>query len=579
MNVLGISCFYHDAAAALYCDGLLIAAAEEERFTRLKHDSEFPSNAARYCLAEAGLTSQDIDYVVFYEKPVRKLERIIATSIKTFPLSFGMFRYAAGVWLSKKLWITQIIRKELGYSGRILFGDHHLSHAASAFFVSPFDRAAILTVDGVGEWTTCALWIGEGQTIRPLEEIRFPHSIGLLYSALTGYLGFEVNEGEYKVMGMAAYGEPTRYDDLRRLIDVRGDGSFRLDMRYFAFEHKRRSLSSRFFREFGPARHPESALDQRFADLAASLQRLVEDTLVAIAEHLWKRTQVSNLCMAGGVALNCLANSRIAQETPFEHLFIQPAAGDDGGALGAAAYVSHALLDEPRRSTMQHAYWGPSWTTAEIAKFLDERSIEYVLLDDKQLVAEVASRLAADQVVGWFRGRMEFGPRALGARSILASPINPQMKDVLNEKIKHRESFRPFAPAVLREDVARYFELDRASPYMLFTAKVRPEFRNVIPAVTHVDGSSRVQTVDRGANGLFYDLIVEFKRLTQVPVLVNTSFNVRGEPIVCSPEDAYRCYALTDMDALVLENCLVTQKHPVMVDKRRLPADSGEVIL
>ena len=579
MNVLGISCFYHDAAAALYRDGALVAAAEEERFTRRKHDSEFPAHAARYCLESAGLTIDQIDRVVFYEKPLRKFGRILVSAANAFPDSFGMFRYAMRVWWSQKLWTTRIIREELGYTGKIVFGDHHLSHAASAFFVSPFERAAILTADGVGEWTTCALWLGEGRTIRPIEEIRFPHSIGLLYSALTGYLGFEVNEGEYKVMGMAAYGRPTQVDGLRRLIDVRADGSFRLDMRYFAFEGQRRALSRRFYDEFGPPRERDAPLDQRYADLAASLQRLTEDTLVAIAHHLWERTRVDDLCMAGGVALNCLANARIARETPFQRVFIQPAAGDAGGALGAAAHVSHSLLDEPRATTMDHAYWGPSWSTTEVRAFLDRNAVPYTVLDDAALARAVATRLAANEVVGWFHGRMEFGPRALGARSILASPIDPQMKDILNERIKHREAFRPFAPAVLTEDAAQYFDLDAPSPFMLLTAQVRPEMRDKIPAVTHEDGTARVQMVDRAVNPLYYDVIAEFKRQTGVAVLVNTSFNVRGEPIVCTPEDAYRCFAATDIDALAIENCIVTHKKALAGPPRTAAAGAGEVIL
>ena len=560
MDVLGISCFYHDAAAALYSDGQLVAAAEEERFTRHKHDAGFPAAAARYCLRQAGITARELDYVVFYEKPVVKLERILASVVDTFPGSFSLFHAAMRAWLPHKLWVPSIVRGALGYQGPILYGDHHLSHAASAFLVSPFDRAAVLTVDGVGEWTTAALGVGRDTTVDLQQEIRFPHSLGLLYSALTAFLGFEPNEGEYKVMGMAAYGQPTQCEAIRQLIDARPDGSFRLDMDYFAYHRELRALSARFRELFGEPRAPDAPLTPHYADLAASLQRVVEDTLVGMANHAWAQTRLDALCLAGGVALNGLANTRTLRETPFQRLFIQPAAGDAGSAIGAAASVYHGVLGRPREFVMRHAYWGPEWGESDVRAFLDEHAIEYQALSDAELVRQVAALLARDQVVGWYRGRMEFGPRALGARSILASPRSPRMKDLLNEKIKHREPFRPFAPSVLLEEASRYFDLDCPSPFMLLIAPVRPEQRGVIPAVTHEDGTARLQTVTHEDNGLYYELIQEFRRLTGVPVLVNTSFNVRGEPIVCTPAEAYNCFAHTDMDAVALGNCFVTRK-------------------
>lgn len=557
MYVLGISCFYHDAAACLVRDGTIVAAAEEERFSRRKHDSGFPVHAIRYCLEEAGVGPADVDHLVFYEKPLLKFERILSSYVDTFPTSRDAFVRAMSVWFREKLWTRGLIAKQVPWRGPVWFGEHHLSHAASAFLVSPFEEAAVITADGVGEWTTTSAGVGQGTSLELIREIRYPHSLGLLYSAFTGYLGFEVNEGEYKVMGMAAYGQPRYVDQVRRLIDVAEDGSYQLDMRYFEYHRALRSYGRRFVELFGPPRRPEAELEQRYADIAASVQAVLEDVLVRMATHLRKETGLSKLCLAGGVALNGLANTRILKEAGFDELFIQPAAGDAGGAVGAAAYFYHTVLGNRRCAPMRHAYLGPAFSDEEIASFLARHDIPAVELSDDALVERVADLLALDHVVGWFRGRMEFGPRALGSRSILASPRRPEMKDILNEKIKHRESFRPFAPSVTLEDAPRYFELDCESPYMLHIPKVRPEKRAEIPAVTHTDGTARLQTVSRDVNPVYYDVIRAFERRTGVPVIVNTSFNVRGEPIVCTPQDAYDCFARTDMDELVLGNYLL----------------------
>ncbi len=556
MNIIGISCLYHDAAACLYRDGEIVAAAEEERFTRRKHDDSFPVNAIRYCLDQGGIAPGEVDHVVFYEKPLLKFERILSSMIDTFPSSGSAFARAMEHWLTQKLWTRGLIRKHLP-AGALAFSEHHISHAASAFLVSPFEEAAILTADGVGEWTTTAVGVGRGGSLELLREIRFPHSLGLFYSAFTAYLGFEVNEGEYKVMGLAAYGRPNRTDEVRRLIDVAADGSFQLDMSYFGHHRSLTTFSRRFVEHFGPARHPEAEVEQRYADLAASVQQVLGDVLVRIATDLRRTTGLSRLAMAGGVALNGLANRRILREAGFDEVFIQPAAGDSGGAIGAAAYLAHSILGEPRTAPMRHAYLGPEFGDHEISGFLRAHNIDAARYDDGPLVERVADLLAAEQVVGWHRGRSEFGPRALGARSILASPRRAEMKDIINEKIKHRERFRPFAPSVPVEDAGRYFELDHESPYMLFIVPVRPERRAEIPAVTHEDGTARVQTVDGASNPLYYDLLRAFGRRTGTPVLVNTSFNVRGEPIVNTPAEAYNCFAHTGIDHLVLGNWLL----------------------
>jgi carbamoyltransferase len=557
LHILGISAYYHDAAACLLRDGVIVAAAEEERFTRKKHDSSFPINAIRYCLDAGRIRADDLAYVGFYEKPFVKFKRILYTHLACYPWSFKPFLKAMPSWMREKLIIPARIREWLGYEGPVLMIEHHLSHAASTYLVSPFPEAAILTVDGVGEWSTATYGRGSGTEIQLFKEIRFPHSLGLLYSAFTYYLGFKVNSAEYKVMGLAPYGRPTYVDQVRELISTREDGSFHLDMSYFNYLTGLTMTNGKFDGLFGgPVRKPDEPLEQRHKDIAASVQRVTEDVMLQAARYLGKETGSRNLCLAGGVALNCVANGRILREGPFEHLFVQPAAGDSGGAIGVASYIYHSLLKHPRTFVMKHALTGPEYSDGDIREFLTAHAIPFVELLREELLRRVAQLIVDQHVVGWFQGRMEFGPRALGSRSILADARNPENRDRVNLKIKFRESFRPFAPAVLAERCAEYFELEEPSPFMLLVAPVRPEKR-VIPSVTHVDGSARIQTVERATNPLFYDLIAEFDRLAGVPVIINTSFNVRGEPIVCTPADAYRCFVQTGMDDLVMGNCLL----------------------
>ena len=555
MKILGISCFYHDAAAALLCDGRLVAAAHEERFTRKRHDPDIPRQATRYCLEEAGIGTQDLDYVVFYDKPFVKFERILTTYLATFPRSLPSFAKSIPVWLKEKLWVPRMIHEHLGFDGEVLFAEHHQSHAASAFLPSPFEEAAILTCDGVGEWATTTQGIGRGNQFELLKEVRFPHSLGLLYSAFTYYLGFKVNSAEYKVMGAAPYGEPRFVDTIfRELVDLREDGSFKLNMRYFAYDYGLTMTNHRFEKLFGqPRRHSESKLEQFHWDVAASIQKVTEEVVLGMVRDLHRRTGMRNLCMAGGVALNCVANGRVVREGPFEKLWVQPAAGDAGGALGAALFAYNAVLDKPRSFRMDHAFWGPAWSDEAIRRYLDARGAPYRSVSREQMIEETARSLDEEQaVIGWFQGRMEWGPRSLGSRSILADARNQENWKRVNLKIKFRESFRPFAPAVLAEKASEWFDIDRESPYMLLVCPVR-EGRE-IPAVTHVDGSARLQTVTREAHAEFYDLLAAFDRRTGCPVLINTSFNVRGEPIVCSPDDAYLCFMRTNMDLLVLGN-------------------------
>jgi carbamoyltransferase len=553
VNILGISSFYHDSAACLIRDGEVVAAASEERFTRKKHDQDFPINAIRYCLTEGRLLVDDLDYVGFYEKPFIKFKRIVSTHVACFPRSFPAFLRAIPSWLHQKLAIPALIREELQYDGPVYMIEHHLSHAASAFLVSPFREAAVLTVDGVGEWSTATYGRGSETTIDLFKEIRFPHSLGLLYTAFTSYLGFKVNSAEYKVMGLAPYGTPRYLKEVRELIDVAEDGSFRLNMEYFAYHYGLRMTTERFHRLFGGApRDPEGALDQRHRDIAASIQAVTEDVMLKMARHLREETGLPDLCIAGGVALNCVANGRIAREGLFRNLFIQPAAGDAGGALGVAAYIQHSVLGAPRKYVMRHAFLGPGYETDEIRALLRVKGAVFEELDRTALLETTARAIADQQVVGWFQGRMEFGPRALGARSILADARNPKNQDTVNLKIKFRESFRPFAPAVLAERAAEFFELDRESPYMLLVAQAR-NGRETLPATTHVDGSARVQTVDAESNPLFHDLLRTFDQLTGTPVVINTSFNVRGEPIVCTPAEALQCFRTTGMDMLVMD--------------------------
>jgi len=564
MNILSISCFYHDAAAALFVDGDLVAAAEEERFSRKKHDNGFPHKAVGFCLDRAGLTIADIDHIGFYEKPFLKLERILLTDIATFPRSFGPFMRAIPFWLRERLHVPDIIEREIGWGRkqgkRPLFIEHHLANAASCFLVSPFDEAAILTVDGVGEWATTTAGVGRGNTISLDREIRFPHSLGLLYSAMTAHLGFRVNNGEGKVMGLAAYGEPKYLDAMRRVARVLPDGSFHLDMRYFAYHHAMRMTNRRWRKLFGPPRKADGELTQHHYDQAASLQAFLEEAMLTAANALYERTKIANLCLAGGVSLNCIANGRIIRETPFDRVFVQPGAGDSGTAVGVAAYIQACILGGERRYVMENAYLGPDFADGDVEAALKEQGVPYRRLPEPDLYRFTAEQLKAGRIVGWFQGRMEFGPRALGNRSILANPCLPDMKDVLNYRVKHREPFRPFAPSALAEEAPRYFDLPVESPYMLLAAPVHPDKRDVVPAITHVDGTARLQTVTEAQNPRYYNLIAEFGRQTGVPVVLNTSFNVRGEPIVCTPADALACFLRTDMDFLVM--------HDFGVDKR-----------
>ncbi len=593
MNILGISAYYHDSAAALIRDGEIVAAAQEERFSRKKHDARFPKNAIAYCLREAGIGLTDVAQVVFYDKPLVKFERLLETYIAYAPKGFRSFVAAMPVWLKEKLYLKTMLRKELaalaGCRVRelppLLFTEHHQAHAASAFFPSPFARAAVLCMDGVGEWATTSVWLGEDNQLTPQWEIDFPHSLGLLYSAFTYYTGFKVNSGEYKLMGLAPYGAP-KYVDLvlDNLIDLKDDGTFRLDMRYFNYATGLTMTNARFDKLFGgPRRRAESALTQREMDIARSVQAVTEEVVLRLARTVQRETGTEYLCLAGGVALNCVANGRLLREGPFKDIWIQPAAGDAGGALGAALAAWHQYHDKPRQvngsDRMRGSYLGPRHADAEIRAYLDSIGAKYRRLDDGELMPALADILAAENVVGWFQGRMEFGPRALGGRSIIGDPRSSKMQSVMNLKIKYRESFRPFAPAVLAERVSDYFEMSGASPYMLLVAPVKEALRipmsaeqerlfgieklNVprsqLPAITHVDYSARIQTVHRETNPRFHALLSAFADRTGCPVLVNTSFNVRGEPVVCTPEDSYRCFMRTEMDYLVLENFLLAK--------------------
>jgi carbamoyltransferase len=594
MKILGISAYYHDAAACLVIDGEIVAAAQEERFTRKKHDANFPVNAIGFCLGHSNIAPGEIDHVVFYDKPFLKFERLVETYLAYAPKGFKSFATSLPVWLKDKLFQKTVIIDALknlwGKDGRweekLLFSEHHLSHAASAYFPSPFDRAAVLTMDGVGEWTTTSLAVGRGHELAVHKEIHFPHSVGLLYSAMTYYTGFKVNSGEYKVMGLAPYGDPKYAKIIKdHLIDLKDDGSFALDMQYFDYCTGLTMTNEKFDALFGgPPRKQESTLTQREMDLAASIQVVVEEVVLKLARGIAKTTGEKNLCLAGGVALNCVANGKLLRERIFERLWIQPAAGDAGGALGAALGAYHIMLNRPRKLTngidaMKGAYLGPEFSQQEIMERLTRCGAVFDILTEDEVVAQTAQALANGKAVGWMSGRMEFGPRALGGRSIIADPRSPTMQKLLNLKVKYRESFRPFAPSVLREDVSRWFEMDDDSPYMLLVADVvkarRRDMsaeeqalfgidklnvpRSEIPAVTHVDYSARVQTVHKETNPRYYALIERFKAITGCPVLVNTSFNVRGEPIVCTPEDAFRCFMGTGLDVLVVGNALLSK--------------------
>ena len=600
-NILGISAFYHDSAAALLRSGDLIAAAQEERFTRKKHDPGFPARAIEYCLTEADLNLGDIDQVVFYDKPLIKFERLLETYLSYAPSGLRSFITSMPIWLKEKLYLKDTLKRELAQLGNceiknlpeLLFTEHHHSHAASAFYFSPYEKAAVLCLDGVGEWATTSAWIGQGNQIDPLWEIDFPHSLGLLYSAFTYFTGFRVNSGEYKLMGLAPYGVP-RYTDLilEKILDLKDDGTFRLDMQYFNYCTGLTMTNDKFARLFGgPARRAETEITQREMDIAASIQAVTEEVVLRLARTLHKETGAECLCLAGGVALNCVANGRVLREGPFKELWIQPAAGDAGGALGAASVAWYEGMGAPRKTNghdfMNGSYLGPRYESGEIRTQLDAAGAVYSELNDRKAIDLAARLLAREKVIGLFQGRMEFGPRALGGRSIIGDPRSAKMQTIMNLKIKYRESFRPFAPAVLAECVSDYFELDSASPYMLIVAAVKESLRldltptqeklfgieklklkrSQLPAITHVDYSARIQTVHTETNPRFYALLREFKKQTDCGVLVNTSFNVRGEPIVCTPEEAYRCFMRTEMDYLLIENFLLDKREQAEIKK------------
>ncbi len=586
MYILGLSFYYHDSAACLVRDGEIIAAAQEERFTRVKHDHSFPKNAIDFCLTYARISSAELEYVVFYEKPFLKFERILETYLSYTPLGIKSFLKAMPLWIKKKLWLKDMIRENLSFSGQLIFTEHHESHAASAFFPSPFQEAAFITMDGVGEWMTTSYGIGKDNRIQILADIHFPHSLGLLYSAFTYYTGFRVNSGEYKVMGLAPYGEP-KYKDLiyQHLIDVQDDGSFRMNMEYFDYCAGLTMTNRKFNALFGgPPRRPESKLTQKHMDLARSVQEVAEEIIIKITTQVKHETGLDNLCLAGGVALNCVANGKLLRTKLFKDIWIQPAAGDAGGAVGAALFVWYHYLGNQRQAerldSMKGSFLGPEYSNRQIESFLKSNHYPFIKLSDQELVCKIAELIASENIIGWFHGRMEFGPRALGARSIIGDARSAKMQKTMNLKIKYRESFRPFAPSVLSEYISDYFDLDRQSPYMLLVADITKEHqvkmnaeqknyfgleklnvvRSDIPAVSHVDYSARIQSVHRQTNPRYHQLISEFHKQNDCPVIVNTSFNVRGEPIVCSPEDAYLCFMRTEMDYLVLGNYFLDKR-------------------
>lgn len=594
MNILGISAFYHDSAACLVIDGKIISAAQEERFTRKKHDPSFPVNAINYCLQNSGIIGKDLDYVAYYDKPFLTFERILETYLSYAPIGIKSFIKAMPLWIKKKIWMKELIKKELGYEGKIIFPEHHESHAASAFYPSPFQEAAFLTMDGVGEWTTASYGLGKNNQIRIYADIQFPHSLGLLYSAFTYYTGFKVNSGEYKVMGLAPYGEP-KYKDLilRELIDLKEDGSFKMNMDYFNYCAGLTMTNEKFHKLFGgPPRKPESKLTQKEMDLACSVQEVTEEVVLRMARHIHKETGQKYLCLAGGVALNCVANGKLLREGLYDDIWIQPAAGDAGAALGAALFVWYQYLENSRitdgkNDFQRGSFLGPEYENAYISDYLKRNNTPYIELTDEEIPEKIADLIADENVIGWFQGRMEFGPRALGARSIIGDARSPKMQEIMNLKIKFRESFRPFAPSVIKERVSDYFETDMESPYMLLVAQVKKEIqremsdeeqrlfgldklhvvRSSLPAITHIDYSARIQTVNKDDNPLYYFMIKKFDEKYGCPVIINTSFNVRGEPIVCTLEDACLCFMRTNMDYLILGNSLLEKKEQKPLDK------------
>ena len=595
MYILGISAYYHDSAACLIKDGEIIAAAQEERFTRKKHDYNFPSNAVDFCLNYAGIKSADLSYIAFYDKPFLKFERILETYLTFAPKGIKSFIKAIPIWINQKLWMKELIKKEVGFEGQIIFPEHHESHAASAFYASPFEEAAFLTIDGVGEWTTTSFGIGKNNSIKIIADIKFPHSIGLLYSAFTYHTGFKVNSGEYKVMGLAPYGEP-KYIDLiyDKLIDLKEDGSFKMNMEYFDYCAGLTMTNKKFAKLFGgPPRKPESKLTQKEMDLARSVQDVTEEVMIRMAKHIKKETGQKYLCLAGGVALNCVANGKILKEKIFDDIWIQPAAGDAGGALGAALFTWYQYLGNERKADNKNdfqkgSYLGPEFSAFEIKEFLESQNCKYELLVASQIADQISELINDENVIGWFQGKMEFGPRALGARTIIGDARSEKMQSKMNLKIKFRESFRPFAPSVIEERISDYFEIDRPSPYMLLVAEVKKErqktmsekenelfgidklnlLRSDIPAVTHVDYSARIQSVNKNTNPLYHEVISKFYEKYNCGVIVNTSFNVRGEPIVCTPAEAYKCFMRTDMDYLIMGNYLLNKKEqsPIGLD-------------
>ncbi len=569
--ILGISCYYHDASAALLKDGIIVAAAEEERFTRKKHDISFPINAILYCLKSQNITIKNIDYIGFYEKPMLKFERVLSQHLEKFPRSFKTFVSSMPSWINEKLRVMRVVRKKLKYKGDVLFIEHHLAHAASSFLVSPFEKAAILTDDGVGEWTTTAYGIGEGNEINLMKEIKFPHSLGLFYSTITAYLGFSVNNSEYKVMGLSSYGNMNKetnpyYEKLKQVIDVKEDGSYRFDMSYFVYHYKDRMPSKKLCKLLGgPIRKPESEVNQRHKDIAAALQMIYEEILFKMLNHVYKETKCQNIVISGGCGLNSVANGKILSNTPFKKIWIQPNSSDGGTSIGAVSYIYNTIFGNRRNYELKEAYLGPGFTTEEIKEFLEKNKIKYSKFKNKKDTIKSVAKLVYDNhVVGWFHGRMEWGPRALGSRSILSNPCNPKMQEILNLKVKHREKFRPFAPVVCEDDALTYFACDKPVPeptdYMLMVYPIHKKWHEKIPSVTHVDGSGRLQSIRRHQNSLYYDLIKEFGKLSKIPILINTSFNIRGEPIVCAPKDAYFCMMGTGIDYLVVGNFLVKRE-------------------
>ncbi|MBU90160.1 hypothetical protein CMO94_01355 [Candidatus Woesearchaeota archaeon] len=569
--IMGIACYYHDSSAALLKDGIIVAAAQEERFTRKKHDTSFPINAIKFCLKSQNITIDDIAYVGFYEKPFLKFERVLSQHLEMFPKSFKTFLSSIPSWINEKLRVTKTIKKKLKYKGDVLFIEHHLAHAASSFLVSPFEEAVIITTDGVGEWTTTTYGFGKGSGIELIKEIKFPHSIGLLYSTITAYLGFSVNNSEYKVMGLSPYGNMDKntnpyYKKLWEVIDVKEDGSFRFDMGYFIFHYADRMPSKKMCKLLdGPVRSPESEISQRHKDIAAAVQMITEEILTKIINHIYKVIKCDNLILAGGVALNSVYNGKILRNTDFKNIWIHPDAGDGGTSIGVASYIYNSILGHKRNYIFRNAYLGPKYSTQEIMSFLDKNKIKYSeFKDEKELIKTSAKMIYDNYVVGWFHLGMEWGPRALGARSILSNPRNPKMQEILNQKVKHREKFRPFAPVVCEDDALKYFDSDVPIPeptdYMLMVYPIKKEWQKKIPAVTHVDGSGRLQTVRRQQNVLYYDLIKEFGSLSGIPILINTSFNIRGEPIVCTPYDAYKCMMGTGIDCLVMGKFLIKRE-------------------